>query len=163
LIHKTAHEGDAAKQAFAEFLSGRTLTANQIESIDLIINYLTGHGAMETDRLYELPFTDFNPLGVEGLFRATEVTELFTVLSQIRARAADHPATDLWLRSQKPTNASLTMASIAATSSSRSFSNSPSRRLFDSVPLFYQMNMTRFSSRRSGVSTVSMMRRIPSS
>ena len=34
MIQKTTHEGDAAKQAFAEFLSGRTLTANQIESID---------------------------------------------------------------------------------------------------------------------------------
>jgi len=70
-------ERDAAKQAFAEFLSGRTLTANQIEFIDLIINYLTEHGAMEPDRLYESPFTDFNPLGVEGLFKPAEITELF--------------------------------------------------------------------------------------
>ena len=70
------------------FLSGRTITANQIEFIDLIINYLTEHRATEPDRLYESQFTDFNPLGVEGLFRPTEVTELFTVLSQIRARAA---------------------------------------------------------------------------
>jgi type I restriction enzyme R subunit len=81
-------ERDAAKQAFADFLSGRTLKANQIEFIDLIINYLTAHGAMDPDRLYESPFTDFNPLGVEGLFMPAEVTELFTVLSQIRARAA---------------------------------------------------------------------------
>jgi len=37
---------DAAKQAFAGFLSGRTLTANQIEFIDFLINYLTAwsHG-----------------------------------------------------------------------------------------------------------------------
>src|SRR5271166_1984037 len=81
-------ERDAAKQAFADFLSGRTLTANQIEFIDLIINYLTEHGAMDPDRLYESPFTDFNPLGVEGLFKPADVTELFTVLSHIRARAA---------------------------------------------------------------------------
>jgi type I restriction enzyme, R subunit len=43
---------------------------------------------MEPDRLYESPFTDFNPLGVEGLFKPADVTELFTVLSHIRARAA---------------------------------------------------------------------------
>jgi type I restriction enzyme R subunit len=79
---------DAAKQAFAGFLSGRTLRANQIEFIDLLINYLTEHGAMEPDRLYESPFTDFNPLGVEGLFKPAEITELFTVLNQIRASAA---------------------------------------------------------------------------
>ena len=50
--------------------------------------YLTRHGAMEPSRLNESPFTDFNPLGVEGLFKPAEVTELFTVLSHIRARAA---------------------------------------------------------------------------
>ena len=81
-------ERDAAKQAFADFLSGRTLTASQIEFVDLVINYVTEHGAMEPDQLYESPFTDFNPLGVEGLFKPAEVTELFTVLSHIRARAA---------------------------------------------------------------------------
>jgi len=79
---------DAAKRAFADFLSGRTLTANQIEFIDLVINYLTEHGAMDPDRLYESPFTDLNPLGVEGLFKPAEVTEMFTVLSSIRASAA---------------------------------------------------------------------------
>ena len=81
-------ERNVAKQAFADFLSGRTLTPNQIEFIDLVINYLTEHGAMEPDRLYESPFTDFNPLGVEGLFKPAEITELFTVLSRIRASAA---------------------------------------------------------------------------
>ena len=43
---------------------------------------------MDPDRLYESPFTDFSPLGVEGLFKPAEITELFTVLSHIRARAA---------------------------------------------------------------------------
>ena len=81
-------ERDAAKQASPRFLSSRTLTANQIEFIDLIINYLTQHGAMYPERLYESPFTDFNPLGVEGLFKPADVTELLTVSSDIRTRAA---------------------------------------------------------------------------
>ena len=81
-------ERDTAKQAFAEFLSARTLTANQIEFINLIINYLTEHGAMEPGRLYESPFTDFSPLGVEGVFDSAEVTQLITVLTEIRTKAA---------------------------------------------------------------------------
>jgi type I restriction enzyme, R subunit len=78
----------AAKQAFAEFQSCRTLTSSQIEFMDLIINYLTEHGAMDPERLYESPFTDFSPLGVEGIFKPAEVTELFTVLENIRTQAA---------------------------------------------------------------------------
>lgn len=69
-------------------VSGRSLTANQIEFVDLIINYLTENGAMELDRLYESPFTDLNPRGVEGIFKPAEITDLFTVLNDIRARAA---------------------------------------------------------------------------
>ena len=36
----------AAKEAFAEFLEGRTLTGNQIEFIVMIIDHLTEHGVM---------------------------------------------------------------------------------------------------------------------
>jgi type I restriction enzyme, R subunit len=64
------------------------LTSNQIEFLNLIIHYLTENGAMEPDRLYESPFTDFNPRGAEGLFKSEEVTELFTVLTDLRTEAA---------------------------------------------------------------------------
>ena len=37
----------AAKEALADFLAGRTLTANQIEFVNLIVDHLTEHGVME--------------------------------------------------------------------------------------------------------------------
>ncbi len=49
---------EAAKEAFAGFLSGQTPTANQIEFVNLIVNHLTEHGVMDAARLYESPFTD---------------------------------------------------------------------------------------------------------
>jgi EcoEI R protein C-terminal len=49
---------EAAKQALAGLVSGRTLSANQIEFIDLIIDYLTDRGVMDPRRLYESPFTE---------------------------------------------------------------------------------------------------------
>lgn len=78
---------EAAKLAFGAFTQGRTLSANQIEFVNLIIDHLTAHGAMEPALLYESPFTDVNPQGPEGVFDSTQVDELIGVLTQIRARA----------------------------------------------------------------------------
>jgi type I restriction enzyme R subunit len=78
---------EAAKQALAGFLSGKTLTSNQIEFVDLIVNYLTEHGVMEASLLYESPFTDITPKGTDGLFPSAQVDELMSLLSDVRARA----------------------------------------------------------------------------
>lgn len=78
----------AAKEAFAGFLTGKVLTSNQIEFVNLIVDHLTERGAMDARLLYESPYTDFSPLGIDGLFSSNEVTELFSILEDIRKRAA---------------------------------------------------------------------------
>ncbi len=77
---------EAAKNAFDQFLVGRQPNANQIEFINLIVNHLTEQGYIYPARLYESPFTDLNPKGVEGVFPGA-VAELLGVLAEIRARA----------------------------------------------------------------------------
>ena len=42
---------EAAKQAFSQFLSGGTATANQVEFVNLIVDYLTENGVMDPKRL----------------------------------------------------------------------------------------------------------------
>ena len=79
---------EAAKAAFGTFLSGSTASANQIEFINLIINYLTQHGSMNPALLYESPFTDLSAQGPEGLFNPTQLDALITVLDQVRTTAA---------------------------------------------------------------------------
>ena len=76
-----------AKQAFSGFTAERILTANQIEFVNLIVDHLTEHGAMDAALLYESPFTDLNPQGPEGIFVPAQVEQLVTLLSEIRARA----------------------------------------------------------------------------
>ena len=79
---------EAAKRSFDAFLVGKTPTANQIELINLIVDHLTQRGWMEPSLLYEAPFTDFSPRGVEGVFNSAEVAQLLSILTSIRDHAA---------------------------------------------------------------------------
>ncbi len=78
---------EAAKSALAGFTSGKTLSGNQIEFVNLITNHLTGHGVMEASLLYESPFTDLTPQGPDSLFTSAEVDELVAVLNGVTATA----------------------------------------------------------------------------
>ena len=78
---------EAAKRAFDGFLTGKQLNANQIQFVNLMINYLTQSGWMSPAQLYESPFTDFSPRGVEGIFSVDEVTQLLGILADVQMKA----------------------------------------------------------------------------
>ena len=77
----------AAKEALGVFLNGKPFRANQIHFVNEIVDYLTEHGSMPVERLYEPPYTDFHPGGVDGMFGETEVEQLIAVLHDVRSRA----------------------------------------------------------------------------
>ena len=78
---------EAAKAALGGFLAGKSLGANQIEFVNLIVDHLTEHGVMEAGLLYESPFTDITPRGPEGLFSSAQLSQLMGVLDQVRTTA----------------------------------------------------------------------------
>lgn len=77
----------AAKEAFSAFLAGRMLGANQLEFINMLVDHLTEQGILDPGRLYDSPYTDLSPLGVDGLFEGSSADELFAVLEEVRRRA----------------------------------------------------------------------------
>ena len=58
----------AAQEAFAQFLQDRSLSAQQIRFVEMIVDQLTERGVIEPGALYEIPFTDLHHGGPEGLF-----------------------------------------------------------------------------------------------
>ncbi len=80
-------ERSAASEALAGFIDGRTLSANQLDFLGLIIDHLTENGMMPIDRLYKSPFTDVAPQGPESIFAVHEVDELVVAIEAVRKGA----------------------------------------------------------------------------
>ena len=74
-------------QAFSELVEGSTLTPEQIEFIELVIEELTQNGVVPPERLFEPPFTDINAQGPTAVFPMAQVLRIKQVLEDIRARA----------------------------------------------------------------------------
>ena len=78
---------EAAVAALAGFVQDKTLTANQIEFVNLVLKHLTENGAMDAALLYEPPFTSYAPQGPDALFTSAQVEQLIGALQEVRANA----------------------------------------------------------------------------
>lgn len=79
----------AAKEAFAEFLSGGTaLHPDQINFLDQIVDYLVKNGTMEPKAMFETPFTHINDMGIAGVFDDTESKKVIDLIKHINENAS---------------------------------------------------------------------------
>lgn len=81
-------EREAVQDVLASFLRGRTLSANQQEFVNMLIEHLTEHGTMDAGRLYESPFIDLAPSGPEVLFGSEAVDALVAVIEEATRTSA---------------------------------------------------------------------------
>lgn len=77
----------AALDSLSEFIGGRTLNANQLHFVGMIVQQLTETGVVEVSSLYESPYSDAAPAGPESLFPEAEVDVLADALNRIRTSA----------------------------------------------------------------------------
>lgn len=70
----------AAMAAFNDVLAGKTMSAQQIRFVEMIVDHLTSSGRMEPELLYAPPFTDTAPNGVSDMFDAAEVARIVDTL-----------------------------------------------------------------------------------
>ncbi|MBN1669733.1 MAG: hypothetical protein JXR37_01790 [Kiritimatiellae bacterium] len=77
----------AAKKAQVPFTNAKTLIANPLEFVNLIVDHLPEHGVVQAARLYESPFTELTPRAPDGPFEANEPHELMRALDSVRTAA----------------------------------------------------------------------------
>jgi type I restriction enzyme R subunit len=80
-------ERGAAQTAFAEFLNDRSLNAQQIRFVEMVIDQLTARGVMKDSALYEAPFSQLHAGGPDELFVGKEavVDSLFATLGAVHS------------------------------------------------------------------------------
>jgi type I restriction enzyme R subunit len=69
-----------AKQAFATYRENGNFSANQIHFVENIIDYLTQNGVIDPGLLYEAPFTDSHPEGLDGVFTDDEADQIISLV-----------------------------------------------------------------------------------
>jgi type I restriction enzyme R subunit len=79
---------EAAKRVFSDYLNEHRFNSNQIQFINLIIDYLSQNGTIEPSKLYEPPYTDFNPNGLDGVFQDKDADRIVGILRSIKDNAA---------------------------------------------------------------------------
>jgi type I restriction enzyme R subunit len=77
-----------AKRAFNDFLDGKSYNSNQIEFVNMVIDYLTKNGVMDAAMLYQPPYTNYNSNGLSGIFPDNEATKIVQILTEIKLNAA---------------------------------------------------------------------------
>jgi type I restriction enzyme R subunit len=77
----------AAQGVFAEFLDGSRYSADQIRFVGLIVDHLTRNGVMDPAMLYESPYTDLSPSGLDGVFDDRAAHRIVEVLERIERNA----------------------------------------------------------------------------
>ena len=78
---------NAAKEAFSDFLDEGTYSAEQINFVNKVIDYLMDNGMLDIKHIFDSPFTDDHHEGAYGFFEEGKVVDLFKRIREVNANA----------------------------------------------------------------------------
>jgi len=78
---------EAVQEALADFVAGTTLTAQQLDFLQVLSNHLVDNGRVPPSALFDSPYNDLAPSGPDVLFGDEKVVQLFSILRDIEGRA----------------------------------------------------------------------------
>lgn len=83
-------DADTVQHRFTKFVQAHpNLASRQIRFLDLLQNHISKYGSIETERLYEPPFTNVHNEGLEGVFDDGLAGELLEILESFKPKATE--------------------------------------------------------------------------
>ncbi len=80
-------DAEAVKDRFTEFVQAHpNLASHQIKFLDLLQNHIAKFGSIQTDDLYEAPFTTLHSDSLDGLFEESLADELFDIIGSFQPK-----------------------------------------------------------------------------
>ena len=78
-------DGEVVRDRFTAFVQAHpNLASHQIKFLDLLQNHISKFGSIETDDLYEPPFTTLHTDSLDGLFNESLADELFEIIGSFQ-------------------------------------------------------------------------------
>jgi type I restriction enzyme R subunit len=78
---------DAVEEALADFVAGTTLTAQQLDFLQVLTNHLVENGKVNPAALFDSPYNELAPSGPDVLFGDDGAVKLFGILRAIEDHA----------------------------------------------------------------------------
>ncbi len=80
---------EAVEEHFTQFLHAHpTLTAKQVQFMNLLKNYIAEHGSITIEKLYEAPFINLSHEGIDGVFSTSDADALIAVMRPFMSQQA---------------------------------------------------------------------------
>ena len=76
-------EKEAVNKSFCDFVQDNpSLTAKQMQFLQLLQNHIAKNGGVSVEQLYEKPFTTLDTQGVDGVFEEVLADQLIELLAK---------------------------------------------------------------------------------